>query len=194
MSQPPRIHQQVTDQELMLWVDGELEGRRAAEVAAHIQGDARARAVVGALRLGAELIESDALRHAGSSGADGIAEAVMDNIEAEASRRFMGRSKATPLWRLPAVTAGAFAFAAAAVWALFFRVPTHGSPVAEMASSSPIGPGDTVGGDARTASIEVVDFGARPGTIFYVPSEGESAMAVVWLTDDDSSPTSGDPQ
>ena len=45
-----------------------------------------------------------------------------------------------------------------------------------------------------TASIEVVDFGARPGTIFYVPSEGESAMAVVWLTDDDSSPTSGEKQ
>jgi anti-sigma factor RsiW len=189
------MSQHITDQDLMLWVDGELEGRRAAEVAAHVQADARARAIVTALRLGSELMESDALRHAESSGADGIADAVMETIEAEVSRRFMGRpKKRAPLWRLPALSAAAFAFAAAAVWALFFRVAAPGSPVAEIASSSPVGQGDTVGGDARTAAIEVVDFGARPGAIFYVPSEGESAMAVVWLTDDDSSPTNGDTQ
>ena len=43
----------------------------------------------------------------------------------------------------------------------------------------------------RGRSIEVVDFGARPGAIFYVPSEGEGSLAVVWLTDDDS-PASSD--
>jgi anti-sigma factor RsiW len=190
------MSQQITDQDLMLWVDGELEGRRAAEVAAHVQGNPRARAIVTALRLGSDLIESDALRHAGSSGADGIAEAVMDNIEADASRRFMGRPHRAPVWRLPAVTAATFAFAAAAVWALFFRVSNPALPAADITSPAPVGTGvlDTVFADARTASIEVVDFGARPGTIFYVPSEGESAMAVVWLTDDDSSPSNGDPQ
>lgn len=194
MSQhPPGTSRGITDQELMLWVDGELEGRRAAQVAAHVQGDPRARAIVKALRLGAEMIETDALRHAGANGADGIAEAVMDNIEAEASRRFMGRPKPqAPHWRLPAVTATTFAFAAAAVWALFFRVAAPGSRVSEITSSSPVA--ETLGAGAQTASIEVVDFGARPGTIFYVPSEGESAMAVVWLTDDDSSPSNGDPQ
>lgn len=188
----------VTDQELMLWVDGELEGRRAVEVAEHVHADSRARAIVAALRLGSELIESDALRHAKSSGADDIAEAVMENIEAVASLRISGRPARVPLWRLPAITAAGLAFAAAAVWAVFFRGAAPHLPVAEIASSSPVGSGlvasDTAAGDAQTASIDVVDFGARPGTIFYVPSEGESAMAVVWLTDDDSSPTSGDPQ
>ena len=45
---------------------------------------------------------------------------------------------------------------------------------------------------AHGAVIDVVDFGARPGTIFYVPSEDESTTAVVWLTEDDTSPTSGE--
>jgi anti-sigma factor RsiW len=179
------MSQRITDQDLMLWVDGELDGGRAAEVAAHVQGDARARAVVAALRLGSDLIESDALRQAGSTGADGIADAVMENIEVEASRRFSGGPpRIAPLWRLPAVSAASFALAAAAVWALFFRAAPHVSPIV----TAPVGSGEMVG-DARTASIEVVDFGARPGTIFYVPSEGDSAMAVVWLTDDDSSPS-----
>jgi len=190
------MSQRITDQDLMLWVDGELDGRRAAEVAAHVEGDPRARAIVSALRLGSDLIESDALRHAGSSGADSIADAVMDNLEARESRRFMGPPKGVPApWRLPAITAASAAFAAAAVWALFFRVSAMGPTVAEVASSSPgLIAAAVIGGDSRTASIEVVDFGARPGTIFYVPSEGESAMAVVWLTDDDSSPASGGTQ
>jgi anti-sigma factor RsiW len=196
--QPPHTPPRVTDQELMLWVDGELEGRRAAEVAAHVHGDRRARAIVTALRLGSDLIESDALRHARSSGADDIADAVMENIEAVASLRISGRPKRAHPWRLPAITAAGLAFAAAAVWAVFFRGAAPGLPVAEIASSLPALPGlvasATAGGDTQTASIEVVDFGARPGTIFYVPSEGESAMAVVWLTDDDSSPSNGDPQ
>jgi anti-sigma factor RsiW len=178
------MSQRITDQDLMLWVDGELDSGRAAEVAQHVQRDARARSLVAALRLASDVLESDALRQAGSSGADGIADAVMENIEAEASRRFSGAPRVAPLWRLPAVTATGFALAAAAVWALFFRAVPSPSSVA----ISRVGPGEAVG-DARTASIEVVDFGARPGTIFYVPSEGESAMAVVWLTDDDSSPS-----
>jgi anti-sigma factor RsiW len=179
------MSQRITDQDLMLWLDGELDGRRAAEVEAHVQGDRRAQAIVAALRLGSDLLESDALRQASASGADGIADAVMENIEAEASRRYSGGPpRVVPMWRLPAASAVGFALAAAAVWALFFRA----APTATTVARSSAGPGEIVG-DARTASIEVVDFGARPGTIFYVPSEGESAMAVVWLTDDDSSPS-----
>jgi len=41
--------------------------------------------------------------------------------------------------------------------------------------------------------IDVVDFGARPGTIFYVPSEDESTTAVVWLTEDDTGPDDSSP-
>ena len=87
-------------------------------------------------------------------------------------------------------------FFGCSAWLLFLRGLTPGSPVAQIASSSPVAAlvGAAVGGDARTASIEVVDFGARSGTIFYVPSEGESAMAVVWLTDDDTSPSNGETQ
>jgi anti-sigma factor RsiW len=197
MSQrPPAGAHVVTDQELMLWVDGELDARRSAEVGLHVQGDPRARSIVAALRLSASLIESDALRHAGSSGADRIVGSVMDSIEAEAALGVRGRAKQAPVWRLRTASAAGVALAMAAAWAMFFRAPTPGSPVAQIASSAPSGliGGADVDGDSKTASIEVVDFGARPGTIFYVPSEGESAMAVVWLTDDDSSPTSGDPQ
>jgi len=182
-----------TDQELMLWVDGELGARRASEVANHVQRDPRARAIVAALRLGSDIVESDAVRRAGLGGADGIADAVMDNIEAEASRRFISTPRRAPLWRLPAITATGFALAAAAVWALMVRTSQPVRPGEETAHAPSV-VDDTTVTDARTASIEVVDFGARPGMIFYVPSEGESAMAVVWLTDDDSSPTSGESQ
>jgi hypothetical protein len=178
----------ITDLELMLWLDGELEPRRAAEVAALVQRDARSRAIVAGLRLGGSLVESDAQRRASQHGADSIVDAVMDNIETDSTRRFMSRPRKISQVRGPAMTAAAFALAAAAVWALFFRT---GGTESDLATRTVPAPSESsasasVGG-ARTASIEVVDFGARPGTIFYVPSEGDSAMAVVWLTDDDAS-------
>jgi hypothetical protein len=43
------------------------------------------------------------------------------------------------------------------------------------------------------ASIAVVDFGARSGTVLYVPSDGEGALAVVWLSEEEYS-ASGVPQ
>src|SRR5262249_50888947 len=150
--------------------------------------DARARAIVAALRLGSDLIESDAVRRAGLGGADGIVDAVMDNLEAEASRRFISSPKRAPRWRAPAITAAGFALALAAAWALVVGSTRSVGKHDEVAKQHGSVVDDTLGTDARTASVEVVDFGARPGTIFYVPSEGESAMTVVWLTDDDSSP------
>jgi hypothetical protein len=42
------------------------------------------------------------------------------------------------------------------------------------------------------AEVDVVDFGARPGAIFYVPSDdGVTMTAVVWLADDEPGATSG---
>jgi hypothetical protein len=42
---------------------------------------------------------------------------------------------------------------------------------------------------SEDAAIAVVDFGVRPGAVLYVPSEGRSAIAIVWLTED--APSSG---
>src|SRR5260370_5168939 len=80
MSHPP------TDQELMLYVDGELEVGRAAEIDAPLAADPRSRAVVAALRRGAKALASDALERAEASGADSIADGVMAAIEGEVSK------------------------------------------------------------------------------------------------------------
>jgi anti-sigma factor RsiW len=184
-----------SDLELMLWADGELGAERASEVAAYVARDPRARAVVDSLHVTGSLLAEHALLVAHASGADAIAENVIDISELEASRRLISSKPVTRkvfTWRGPAVTAFGLAFAAAAAWFVFFRM-TEISPLAnapEVAALS-TAPSALAPMDSATASIEVVDFGSRPGTIFYVPSEGES-VAVVWLSDDDSSPATGD--
>ena len=59
-------------------------------------------------------------------------------------------------------------------------ITCQGAPGVAVRTNDTVHPPSFVG-----AVIDVVDFGARPGTIFYVPSEDESTTAVVWLTDDD---------
>jgi anti-sigma factor RsiW len=168
-----------TDEELMLFADGELDEGRAAEVAAIVASHPRARAVVAALRQASDVLASDALEHA--SVADSIVDGVMDAIDAEPAR-------VAPVRHLrparTAIVAGLVAMAAAV--ALVFYLPRGGhAPVGS--AESPVQPVL-----AHGAVIDVVDFGARPGTIFYVPSEDESTTAVVWLTEDDTSPSSGE--
>jgi anti-sigma factor RsiW len=181
-----------TDLELMLWVDGELDAERAGEIRDLVERDPRVRALVEALREGSLLVTEEALRHAELEGADGIADNVMEEIEAAASRHLIAPVKRAPAWRAPAVAAMAFALAAAAAWTLIF--PRELTPVAKRTPSS-ISSGATAAVEEKTTvlgvSIDVVDFGARPGTIFYVPSEDESILPVVWLTEDDT-PSSGD--
>ena len=170
-----------TDRELMLFFDSELDPSRAKEVEAHVAANPRARAILAALRQETDLLASAALDQA--SRADTIADDVMAAIEREPARpsiapvRQLRRSRSV-------LIAGAFLAAAAAV-ALAVFLP-HKMPQDARATLVAEDPG-FVG-----AVIEIVDFGARPGTIFYVPSEDESATAVVWLTEDDSSPTSGE--
>jgi anti-sigma factor RsiW len=171
----------------MLFVDDELDAARAAEVRAHLAADPRARALVASLRLAAELMEQGALERAAASGADSIADGVMAALASDPSRA--GLAPVRPLRRSRSVlVAGGFLAAAAAVaLALFFphrNLTTARAPVGPSAPASEPG--------FAGAVIDVVDFGARPGTIFYVPSEDESTTAVVWLTEDDSSPSSGD--
>ena len=184
-----------TDLELMLWVDGELEAERAEEIADLVRKDPRVRAIVTALQRGSHVIAEEALLHAELANVDGIADSVMDAIDAEdaaASRRFIAPRKRAPAWRGPAVAALSIAFAAAAAWTLIF--PNQLSQVAKRTTSG-VSSGVTAAaseGESTTGiSIDVVDFGARPGTIFYVPSEDESILPVVWLTDDDT-PSSED--
>jgi anti-sigma factor RsiW len=169
-----------TDQELMLYVDGELDARRAAEIDAQLAADPRARAVVSALRRAADLLSSDALDRAEDAGADSIAGGVMAAIEREAGAARPARNVLS-VRRSTNVSVGAFVFAAAAAVAfLLFRPQT---------TTVAVHPSDTSHEPSFVgAVIDVVDFGARPGTIFYVPSEDESTTAVVWLTDDDVNP------
>jgi anti-sigma factor RsiW len=185
-----------TDLELMLWADGELEGPRAAEVEEFLAGDARARDVVASVRLCGDLLAEQALVVAHAAGADSTAENVIDASELEASRRLISSKpvqRKVFTWRGPAVTAFGLAFAAAAAWFVFFptREMTTVDETSAVAQGGPSDPVAVAVADSLTASIEVVDFGSRPGTIFYVPSDGES-VAVVWLSDDESSPAPGD--
>jgi anti-sigma factor RsiW len=181
-----------TDLELMRWIDGELDADRAGEIADHVRTDARARAVVSALRLGSQTIAEDALRHAELSDADNIADNVMEAIDAAASRHLIAPVRRAPAWRAPAVAAISIALAAAAAWMFIF--PAELVPVAKR-TPGPVSSGATVAVAEEEAKegvwIDIVDFGTRPGTIFYVPSEDESILPVVWLTEDDT-PSSGD--
>ena len=183
-----------TDLELMLWVDGELDADRAGEVADYIRADARAARIVSALRQGSQTIAEDALRHAELSDADNIADNVMEAIDAAASRHLIAPVRRAPAWRAPAVAALGIALAAAAAWTLIF--PSELVPVSKRAPApASVSSGATVAAVEEEAKegvwIDVVDFGTRPGTIFYVPSEDESILPVVWLTEDDT-PSSGD--
>ncbi|MET0595976.1 MAG: hypothetical protein ABW133_24965, partial [Polyangiaceae bacterium] len=181
-----------TDLELMLWVDGELlDAERAGEIAELVRSDARVRAVVTALRQASQAVSEDALRHAELSDADGIADNVMEAIVAAESRRLIAPVKRGPAWRGPAVVAIGIVFAAAAAWTIIF--PRELSSVARRSTSGGVGEPTLVEDDKTGVSIDVVDFGGRPGTIFYVPSEDESILPVVWLTEDDTPSTDDEP-
>lgn len=186
---PPQVAPP-TDLELMLWVDGEIEDERAGEIADLVRLDPRVRAVVSALCHAAQVTAEDAERHAELSDADSIADNVMEAIEAAASRRLIAPIKRAPAWRAPALAAMGIALAAAASWTLIF--PRELTPVSKRATPA-VSSGATPAAREAIAgvSIDVVDFGARPGTIFYVPSEDESILTVVWLTEDDT-PSIGD--
>jgi len=189
---PPPKGAAPTDLELMLWIDGELDADRAGEIADHIKTDPRARSVVSALRLGSQTIAEDALRHAELSDADNIADNVMEAIDAAASRHLIAPVRRAPAWRAPAVAAISIALAAAAAWTFIF--PSELVPVAKRAPTTESSGATAVASEEEPKEgvwIDIVDFGTRPGTIFYVPSEDESILAVVWLTEDDT-PSSGD--
>ncbi len=174
-----------TDEEIMLWFDGEGDSRRAAEVEAFVAKNPRARAIVAALQKAASIVESDALARAGASGADSIADSVMAAIDAEPARVVPLPVRASRARRFPFASIGVLVAAAAAAVIVFFP----------HAKEGPLGGETAKGPSAGTFSgvvVDIVDFGARAGTIFYEPSDDDSAVAVVWVTEDDTNPSSGE--
>lgn len=196
MSVAPRSAQQPTDQELMLFVDGELEPAREAEVAAHVASDPIGRRKVLALRFAGEVLRET--QREVSAPLD-LADAVMGQLDAldrsvsrvvpldAARRRGVAR-------RIYAVAAVAVAAAAAlAVWARAGAVVESSpsmalvppSPSLELAAPPPEPEPEAQPQQEHGAEVAAVDFGTRTGSIFYVPTEAaeRNVLAVVWISD-----------
>jgi hypothetical protein len=144
----------ITDLELMLYADGELDPERARKVrvARLYRGDVVTR-LDGIERVG-EFVRAWAT----SEGADARA---MRRRALRAAERRRG-----------------FATAAVALVALAAVAEPVGGPALVTASSSEL---SSVAGPA--VAIESVDFGQHAGTVFVVESGG-SQTPVVWLDDD----------
>jgi anti-sigma factor RsiW len=188
----------VTDLELMLYADGELDGDRLAEVEAELARSERARRVVASIRRTGDLLRAQVDETAGHAGADDVAAAVMRTIEA--ARLEEGR-------KTPSVVRGPSSWwyamgglaAAAAVAMVVWRVV--GAGLATQVADGPApsgGPASVSGTEVASArlpapdydpepsvSVDAVDFGARTGTIFYVPAD-KGTTTIVWLSDDES--------
>jgi hypothetical protein len=199
-----------SDRDLMLYADGELEGEQRAAVEAYLARSAAGKAKVAALNLVSSVVREQAL---GASGkADWIADAVMVKIATEgAASNETPRSKPAAITSAPRALAAqpardkpandnsrrifalaAVAVAAAAGLMLWSRMdPTtsqvgHG-PVATSTMAHQQDPSSTDEGGPGV-EVEAIDFGARMGTIFYVPTEEVASnvtTTVVWLNDDD---------
>src|SRR5262249_40890977 len=72
-----------SDLELMQWVDAELDPEREAEVRAFVERNPRAKRIVDSLLLAAGVVRDDLLERATTSGADDVADAVMEQIDRE---------------------------------------------------------------------------------------------------------------
>jgi negative regulator of sigma E activity len=187
-----------TDLELMLYADGELDGERLAEVEAFVARDHGARAKLAALGLVSTVVREEALAAAGA--ADGIADAVMDLIDAEPARAAPradapaqperraeeGAAPSRPHPKAANDNARSFfmiaavAVAAAASVMVWSRTPPPNPPasVARVAEAEV----DTDHG----VVVKSVDFGDNGGAIFYVPIEAtpeSPTTTVVWLSD-----------
>ena len=181
-----------------MFVDGELDDERASEVLAFIAVDADARAIVAGLRLAGTLLASDALSDEYAGAADEIADRVMLAVAPPSATQATVASPATeptnvrPLRshaRAQWAAVASLALAAAAAWTLWIK--GHSAVVVERnKDAAPVVAEQELGSNHATAEVDAVDFGARAGTIFYIPSEG-STTAVVWLTDDDSAASGG---
>ncbi|MBK7583544.1 MAG: hypothetical protein IPI67_25550 [Myxococcales bacterium] len=194
--------------ELMQLHDGELSEAEAAELEASLSDDER-RVASGIEQLGDVVRALSASR---TDDFESLTDAVMAAVDAEpapstnvvalprvevaASQPGSKRQRRAPsAW----VLVGGLALAAAAALLIWMNTPTSSPtapaplavtppslPVPEPASATPAGdpaPELVEEDSAPAASIEAVDFGNQPGSIFMVPA-GEETTPVVWLVDD----------
>jgi anti-sigma factor RsiW len=190
-----------TDLELMLYADGELDGERLAEVEAHVAGDRTARRKLLGLGMAAGLVRERALQP--SPLADGLADSIMAAIDAEpAATQQVAEVVALPRRSRSARASndnarGFMVLAVAAMAAaagLLFWGRTPAPPVAGMVPrDAPTAltvqvPLEPEGDVQHGVEVAAVDFGARTGAVFYVPTglTASSTTTVVWLSDDSS--------
>lgn len=225
MSENPTKAGIPSDLELMLFADGELEGERFAVVEGFVARNADAHRKLSSLGLVSELVRERAV--ASASPADGIADALMAQIAAEAGTYGVVHAIATPprevaapvkLAPVAAIASratkpandnsrGIFALAAVAVAAaaalmIWGRAadlhpevassqPTAQTEVRPVVVAPPapikiVEPAADTDGE-HGVEVAAVDFGARMGSIFYVPTGSAASNAtttVVWLNDE----------
>ncbi|APR85206.1 Hypothetical protein A7982_10555 [Minicystis rosea] len=203
----------VTDIDLMLYADGELEGEERAAVEAYLARDRKARRKLLAMGIVSDVVRDRALDAAAPLAGD-IADRVMGAIDAEAKveppkevvlvteasekkveraprRRRPANDNMRGLWMAAAVAA-----AAAAGLLLWGRSATQGTGTVASshapvpAITAPTASDDKHDGpkvdadDDHGVEVAAVDFGAQTGTVFYVPSGTSASMTtVVWLSD-----------
>ncbi|MFO0762181.1 MAG: hypothetical protein U0359_37425 [Byssovorax sp.] len=206
-----------SDLELMLYADGELPDERLAEVEAYLDRSAAARSKLAALDLGAAIVREQALAAAPTASlTDAImAKIAAEPAISPVAEPRLATVHALPMRKvaLPTQTPAnegsraifalaAVAFAAAAglmVWGKMRIAPDPQAhlrpmPVATAVAARPETPAPAktaeVAAEADdTPGVEVasVHFGARSGSIFYVPKGADASNAtttVVWLNDD----------
>ena len=157
----------VSDETLMLFHDGELEGKHDSE---------RARAVrVGRLHHAEVTARLEALAMLGDAVRLWVAETGVDTeLERRQAARRLGRRRAL----------GAGAALLAAALAVPGAVSALGRAGVGNAPSDPVPSthGEPVAVSGPVA-VEAVDFGAHPGAVFQVEGDAESETTVVWLDD-----------
>jgi hypothetical protein len=205
-----------TDMELMLYVDGELDEARHQQVEAYLLLDLGSRAKVAGLDLSADVVRESAQSFRLADGiADAVMAKIEAGHEGGASGRHGAAVRPVTASVLPKVRAlgkqpandnsrgifalAALAVAAAAAMMIWGRVEAEPPSAtltapkpAEAAApppSSEVAPTAVQGAEGEAGpgvEVAAVDFGARMGTVFYVP-QGSAASSptttVVWLAD-----------
>ena len=191
-----------TMEDLMLYADGELDPERATEVEAYLETDPDACDLVATFFELGDLIRDEANERAGEAGADDIANQVMARIEGQGSnvvalptKPSTEREKPASVWPVALGGLAAAAAVALVVWrfaGLDITEPSGMQPSAALTTSASAelvvasAPAPAPDYDpAPGVSVDAVDFGARTGTIFYVPSD-TGTTTVVWLSDDEA--------
>jgi|GEM_PF-572141 len=201
----------ITTEDLMRFVDGELDAEMEAVVLNQLENDEHSRAIVMTLLEIGNRVREHADMRAAAAGADGIASLVMarigqDSLPNTSSTGMSG--KVVPLGTVAAkptgvapIAVGGLVFAAAAAFLLWQFGGDYSQPVTAGKATLSAANGTAVASipSAFTApgyqeqepvvTVDAVDFGARTGSIFYVPGNF-GPTPVVWLADD---PTVGSP-